>query len=65
MKKIIAGILAVTLISTAVFADNGKPTKKWKASCSKGQVTCSKVCPQKMSGPKANNCANMPGCNRK
>ena len=65
MKNIIAGMLAVTLISTAAFADNSKPAKKSKASCSKGQVTCSKVCPKKMSCPKTNNCADMPGCLRK
>ena len=56
MKKILAGVLALTLItSTVVFADNNKSTKKAPVSCSKG-------CPKTTNCTPGSTCAVMPGC---
>ena len=56
MKKILAGVMALTLITTTVvFADNSKSTKKAPVSCSKG-------CPKTVSCTSGTECAVMPGC---
>ena len=56
MKKLIAGVLALTLVtSTVVFADNSMTTKKQTVSCSQG-------CPKPSTCTAGSSCAAMPGC---
>lgn len=57
MKKIILGMFALTLLSTAAMADNGKKTKK-----AKGKVVCGKNCPETKDCKKTAKCPNRPGC---
>ncbi len=56
MKKLVTGVLALTLItSTVVFADNSQPTKETPVSCSKG-------CPKATNCTPGSSCAVMQGC---
>ena len=50
-------MFALTMISTAALADNGKKTKK-----AKGQVVCGKNCPETKDCHKNAKCPNRPGC---
>ena len=57
MKKILIGFLALSLMSTAVYAGGGR-----KKANKKAKVECSKGCPDSKDCRKDAKCPNKPGC---
>jgi hypothetical protein len=57
MKKVIVGLLALTLVSTAANADGGKKKSKVKS-----KIECTKGCPDSKDCHKNAVCPDKPGC---
>lgn len=57
MKKVLIGMFALTMLSTAALADTGKKVKK-----SKAKTVCTKNCPETKGCKKTAKCPNRPGC---
>ncbi len=56
MKKVIIGMFALTLLSTAAIADTGKGRK------AKAKKECTKNCPPTKDCKPTAKCPNKPGC---